>query len=253
MENDVKILDEIVFEQRNQNYGAFFLRKNYNKNLSGAMAISLLLISAVISIPLIAGYVNKGRILDKVVTIEMKTPLIKPNEKVETPKPPDAEKSKPIMAFRSPRIVDSIVETPFFPEVDSVKNGVTTDTSSGVGLVELPTTKPPVVEVLPQPLIVVEQMPEFKGGSEALYKWLAGQIKYPDIAKEINITGTVVVTFVVERDGSITGVQLLKEVAGGCSEEAVRVVKSMPAWNPGRQNGQAVRVQFNLPIKFILQ
>lgn len=100
---------------------------------------------------------------------------------------------------------------------------------------------------------VVENDPEFPGGMEALYKYLAQNIKYPQLARDNNITGRVYVTFVVERDGSITGCRVLRDIGGGCGQEAIRVVKSMPKWTPGKQRGKAVRVQFNLPVNFNLQ
>lgn len=99
---------------------------------------------------------------------------------------------------------------------------------------------------------VVENDPEFPGGVEAMYKFLAQNIKYPQLARENNITGRVFVTFVVERDGSVTGVRVLRDIGGGCGQEAVRVVKSMPKWTPGKQRGKAVRVQYNLPVNFTL-
>ena len=100
---------------------------------------------------------------------------------------------------------------------------------------------------------VVENDPEFPGGMEALYKYLAQNIKYPQLARDNNITGRVYVTFVVERDGSITGCRVLRDIGGGCGQEAIRVVKAMPKWHPGKQRGKAVRVQFNLPVNFNLQ
>ncbi len=99
---------------------------------------------------------------------------------------------------------------------------------------------------------VVENDPEFPGGVEAMYKYLAQNIKYPQLARENNITGRVYVTFVVERDGSVSGVRVLRDIGGGCGAEAVRVVKSMPKWTPGKQRGKAVRVQYNLPVNFSL-
>ncbi len=100
---------------------------------------------------------------------------------------------------------------------------------------------------------VVENDPEFPGGMEALYKYLRDNIKYPQLARDNNITGKVYVTFVVERDGSIANPRVLKDIGGGCGAEAIRVVKSMPKWKPGKQRGKAVRVQFNLPVSFNLQ
>ena len=100
---------------------------------------------------------------------------------------------------------------------------------------------------------VVENDPEFPGGMEALYKYLAQNIKYPALARDNGITGRVYVTFVVERDGSIANPKVLKDIGGGCGQEAIRVVKSMPRWTPGKQRGKAVRVQFNLPVNFNLK
>ena len=100
---------------------------------------------------------------------------------------------------------------------------------------------------------VVESMPEFPGGQTSLFQYLQKNIEYPEIAKESGIQGRVFVTFVVEEDGSVTDVRVLRGIGGGCDEEAVRVVKSMPKWNPGKQRGKPVRVQFNLPVKFTLQ
>lgn len=100
---------------------------------------------------------------------------------------------------------------------------------------------------------VVENMPEFPGGRGKLMQYLASNIKYPPYAKEAGIQGRVFINFVVERDGSITAVKVLRGIGGGCDEEAVRVVKAMPKWKPGMQRGKPVRVSFNLPVKFTLQ
>ncbi len=100
---------------------------------------------------------------------------------------------------------------------------------------------------------VVESDPSFPGGADAMYKFLYANIKYPQIAKENNITGRVFLTFVVEKDGSIANPRVLRDIGGGCGAEALRVVKSMPKWTPGKQRGKAVRVQFNLPVTFELQ
>ncbi len=104
-----------------------------------------------------------------------------------------------------------------------------------------------------QIFMVVESMPAFPGGENALNRYLAENIKYPQMAKESGIQGRVFVTFVVERDGSVTDVKVLRGIGGGCDEEAIRVVKGMPRWSAGKQRGKPVRVQFNLPIKFTLQ
>jgi protein TonB len=100
---------------------------------------------------------------------------------------------------------------------------------------------------------VVESMPEFPGGMGELMKYLAENIKYPPLAKESGIQGRVFINFVVEPDGSISNVKVLRGIGGGCDEEAVRVVAKMPKWKAGMQRGKPVRVSYNLPVKFTLQ
>lgn len=103
-----------------------------------------------------------------------------------------------------------------------------------------------------QIFMVVENAPAFPGGDAARMKFLQDNIKYPQMARESGIQGTVYVTFVVERSGAVTDVKILRGIGGGCDEEAVRVVQNMPKWEPGKQRGKPVRVQFNMPIKFTL-
>lgn len=115
---------------------------------------------------------------------------------------------------------------------------------------------PPVVEeeVVPEEEIfqIVEEMPSPKGGMEALYTFLSENIRYPYLAMESGIQGRVYVTFVVEKDGSITDVKVVRGIGGGCDEEAVRVVKALPKWNPGKQRGRPVRVLYSVPVNFTL-
>jgi len=103
-----------------------------------------------------------------------------------------------------------------------------------------------------QIFMVVEQMPSYPGGQEAMYKYIAENIKYPEEARTKGIQGKVIMTFVVEKDGSVSDVKVIRGIGSGCDEEGVRVVKGMPKWTPGKQNGEFVRVQFNLPINFAL-
>jgi len=99
---------------------------------------------------------------------------------------------------------------------------------------------------------VVEEMPEFPGGTGALMQYLGSNIKYPEQAKKESIHGRVFVNFIVEKDGKVSNVKLLRGIGGGCDEEALRVVREMPDWKPGMQDGQKVRVSYNVPINFAL-
>ena len=100
--------------------------------------------------------------------------------------------------------------------------------------------------------VVAENAPEFPGGNDSLYAYIARNIKYPETAKKEKIEGRVFVTFVIEKDGQVSSAKILRDIGGGCGEEAIRVVKNMPKWKPGTQRGNPVRFQFNLPVSFLL-
>ncbi len=109
-------------------------------------------------------------------------------------------------------------------------------------------------EVVEQEIFqIVEEMPSFPGGEQKLMEYVGKNVKYPQIARESGIKGRVFVSFVVEPDGSVSNVKVLRGIGGGCDEEAMRVVKSMPKWKPGKQRGKAVRVSYMLPVNFQLQ
>ena len=137
-------------------------------------------------------------------------------------------------------------------ENEFVVNAEVTEETKNVEIVQVKVEQEE--EVAEEPIFtVVENEPEFPGGMEALYRYLAQNIKYPQLARENGITGKVYVTFVVEKDGSIANPRILRDIGGGCGAEAIRVVKAMPKWSPGKQRGKAVRVQFNLPVNFNLK
>ena len=123
----------------------------------------------------------------------------------------------------------------------------------------IPQQEEPVYDMGPTQLAdgevanVADESPEFPGGMEGLYKYLAENIHYPEQAKTDQIQGRVFITFVVEKDGSISDAKVIRGIGGGCDEEALRVVNAMPKWTPGKQLGEPVRVQFNLPVVFKLK
>ena len=100
--------------------------------------------------------------------------------------------------------------------------------------------------------IVCDKDPVFPGGMEALYRYIEKNLRYPQEAQKAHISGKVFVTFVIEKDGSVSNVKLLRDIGGGCGEEAIRLVKAMPRWTPGKEKGKVVRTQFNLPVPFIM-
>ena len=101
--------------------------------------------------------------------------------------------------------------------------------------------------------VVAENAPEFPGGEDSLYAYIARNIVYPEAAKKEKIEGRVFVTFVIEKDGQVSSAKILRDIGGGCGEEVLRVIRTMPKWKPGTQDGKPVRVQFNLPVAFELQ
>ncbi len=115
------------------------------------------------------------------------------------------------------------------------------------------------IDVQPEPDIpevidfyIIEQKPEFPGGNETIHKWISEHLVFPKIAKENNIDGTVYVEFVIDIDGSVTDIKIIRGVDPSLENEAYRVVSMMPKWKPGKQNGKPVKVIFRLPIKFKL-
>ncbi len=100
---------------------------------------------------------------------------------------------------------------------------------------------------------IVEDMPSFPGGEGALFKYLQENIKYPPMARESGISGTVHVTFVIDQKGDIADAKVIRGIGGGCDQEALRVVQNMPKWSAGKQRGKPVRVQYNLPVRFVLR
>jgi protein TonB len=154
-----------------------------------------------------------------------------------------------------------LVEEPPPPAEEVEKAVISNKTVEGVDAVDAFIPPPPPEEVkivaIEKPkeeeiFTAVEQNPEFPGGTSAMYKFLGENIKYPASAQRANVSGRVFVKFVVEKDGSIGNVEVMKGIGFGCDEEALRVIKSMPKWNPGRQNGKNVRVFYNMPVVYKL-
>ena len=100
--------------------------------------------------------------------------------------------------------------------------------------------------------IIVEEMPHFPGGDSMMFEFLINNLQYPKYAREKDISGKVIATFVVDKDGNIKESKILKGIGGGCDEEVIRLINSMPKWTPGKQNGKNVAVQYSMPFSFNL-
>lgn len=177
------------------------------------------------------------------------------NQKIVEELPPITrqEEEKPELP-KLPKVIDFVV-------VDN-----TTDIKEDLDIVDSEVTKftaidPSVLSVAPKEVetdesvifIAPEEMPEFPGGQLALLKFLSQNIKYPAIAAETGIKGKVIVSFVVNKDGTVSGAKILRSVDASLDKEALRVVNSLPRWKPGKQGGKEVRVSYSVPINFTLQ
>lgn len=262
---------DLVFEGKNQAYGAYQLRKNTGKRNLWSIFIMLIaaaLIAAVVGANAIisaasegdaeiAADVNLSALAEKKPEVEEKAPVkieeAKPVEQVKSSikfVPPVVKEDKDVREDKELKSQDELNETKTAIGGFDVK-GNTDDADAqvlkAVEEVAQPEPKPAEDKIFD----VVEQQPTFKEGD--VRAWLARNMQYPPVAAENGIQGRVVVGFVVERDGSISHVQVLRGVDPSLDKEAVRVVKSMPKWNPGMQNGSPVRVKYNVPVQFKLQ
>lgn len=145
-----------------------------------------------------------------------------------------------------------VVEVPNEEEVEDIEINIdmldfNEPVAPPIEFVETPEEEPEVIHV------IVEEQPSFEGGLEAFYRYVAENLNYPNIAKRMDVEGKVFLSFVIDKDGSITQVEVLKGIGAGCDEEAVRVLENAPKWNPGKQRGKPVKVRMHLPIVFALK
>lgn len=248
----------IVFENRNKEYGGFILRQKYQKRIVMSLIIATTGLALAIAIPMVISYLNKVVANREAKNTEAITLAEPPPIDKSTPPPPPVIPPPPVqqtIKFTPPKVVkdEEAQEPP--PTQEEVKDvQVSTVTQEGdKDIVDIPDDA--VVGDPEEGKIFqfVEEPPLFPGGDDKLFEYLSKNIKYPTIAKENNIQGRVYVTFVVDKDGKVKDAKVLRGIGGGCDEEALRVVKNMPEWKPGRQNGRSVLVQYNLPVLFNLK
>ena len=278
---------DIVFEGRNQAYGAYQLRKGTSKrNIWSMVFVAAVAALAYVGLSAYNSYqeAEKARFEAEMEAslLEQKKEAKVERKKTEAPKVEKTqqvvEKVKSSIAFTPPVIKkDSEVK----PEEELKSQEELKENKTAIGVfnvqgndegAEVLKAKEIIVQEVEQPkqpveetaapaavveetkvFDVVEQMPSYPGGMGALMQYLGSHIKYPAVAEENGIQGRVICTFVVERDGSITDVKVARSVDPSLDKEAVRVVSSMPKWIPGKQNGSAVRVKYTLPVTFKLQ
>ncbi|MDU1905422.1 MAG: TonB family protein [Dysgonomonas sp.] len=264
---------DIIFEGRNKQYGAYYLRETSSKRHVVALFASLVFVGVVAAIPSFLDAVkpNKENLGGVEQAFELSN-LNNPEEQVpeeniirqETAPPPPPLKAT--IQFTPPVITeDSKVneekEMKSIEELNEKKDiQISIATVEGstdknaVDIAELKEHKVIVEEKEPEkPFVSVEQMPQFPGGDAELMRFIGSNLKYPTIAAENGIEGRVVIRFVVSKDGAVTDAQVVRSLDPSCDKEAIRVVKSMPKWVPGKQNGRNVPVYYTLPVLFKLQ
>ena len=269
---------ELVFEGRNKAYGAYDLRaKSGRRHLYAIIdiIIGIIIIGVLIGIFLAAqeSIKNSFAVEEDLVTelSELKKEEVKKEEKkVEIPQEQKQEIQKVAVkasiAFTVPEIVDQVDDTKKLKNQEELNRSNISiasqdyegDSKDGINIDDLRDnqsaggTSAPVEEEATV-YNVVEQMPQFPGGEAALLKYVATHLKYPAIAMEQEISGVVTLRFVVLEDGSVGDVIIMKSLEKHCDEEAKRVVKSLPRFIPGKQQGKAVRVWYTLPVRYVLQ
>lgn len=256
-------MDDIVFERRNKSYGAYILRKDFGKHVVFALLVCIAVGALAIGVPeLIKLLSPKEEVILAPKPKVSIADLAPPPPIQETPPPPLVRLPPPpkdVIKFLPPKVTEKDVpEEEEMPTIDEVKKAdvIGSETIEGPGDVVF--DEPPVEvstgeeEAAPTIFTVVEQMPEFPGGQEALLKFMSKNTRYPEDAQRREIQGVVYLSFVVDQEGKINDIVVQKGISKDCDEEAVRVVKKMPPWKPGKQSGRAVQVRFSLPFRFKL-
>jgi protein TonB len=256
MKQKVDSFDDIVFEHRNKEYGAYDLRKRYSKRATIALSVALFIILIAVGVPLIASIMRQNayqKNMEKIATMEMESIKMDKDE-IAPPPPPPPPPAIQEVKFVAPKIVDTLteeeVELATTEELSESANTGPVDTVQQV--IEIIEEEEPIVdEVFEQ--YNIQEKPMFPGGEGELMKYLLSNVNYPDVARENGIEGTVYIRFVVTKSGKVGETQVMKSADPLLDEAALKVVKSLPTWSPGKINGNAVNVWFIVPIKFKLE
>ena len=252
--------DDLIFEKRNKEYGAYQLRRRYNKVVGSGIIISSLIFSLIIIIPFLKKPESDRMVRagSNYINVQMDY-LAPPREQIyipPAPPPPGASQNLEVVKYVPPVVVDTVLaaEKEFVTtdvalastsdeELDEIGAGGTgDDLLSGYG-----------GEYTDEPFFLVEVMPSFRGGDINKFRdWVQKRTNYPQEAILNRIQGRVALTFIVEPDGSVTNVTVLKGVHPIIDDEAVKAIQASPKWNPGLQRGQPVRVRYSMWLTFVI-
>ncbi len=261
---------DVVFAGRNQAYGAYVLRKENPKTTSKALIIGGILFALLISSPVIIKYikgfvpVKKERVIETEVVLTPPPPV----DEQAPPPPPPPEPPRPKVdqvRFPPPVVVPAEEvreeEPPTQQELAVKDPGQKTlegDPNAEIRIDEPVGTAPPTEAAIVEDNSVhdfasIEVQPSFPGGMDKFYGYVAKNFNYPAAARENGVSGRIIMSFVVEKDGSLTDIKVLRDLGMGTGDEAIRLLKKSPKWSPGVQNGRNVRVQYTLPIMLNLE
>ncbi|MBI3520664.1 MAG: energy transducer TonB [Bacteroidetes bacterium] len=264
--NNANKLNDIIFQNRNKNYGAYAIRSSYDDSLKKSLLymmsiVALLFGSVIINNKLNAISENENPAIFEDPAIEpltYSTPV-----DLTPPKQPEPQHN---MNAAAPSgaigtvINDDAVESASV-NIDNPISGTGTETATGTSPTGTETSsitsihiESPPATVPTEVVVVADEMPEFEGGTTGLMRYIAQNIVYPPVAREIGQEGTVYVSFVVSEVGTVEGVKVMRGIGYGCDEEVVRVVSKMPKWKKvGKNAGHAVKVRYNIPVSFKLK
>jgi len=262
-------LADIVFEPRNKAYGAYDLRQKYVRNTQRALLIGVALFCSGLALPSVLDRLRptappqymREVTLERIQTPPKEEPIITP------PRQEPIRQEVPQQRYLVPEVTQDAPDDVAVPTTEELKDATPSDRTvegdPAAEVVEAPqeTAAGPTKEEksigverrTDEPFTVVEQWPEFRNGQSGLAAFLQKNLRYPAEASRAGIAGRVYVAFVVNADGSIVDAQVTKGIGFGCDEEALRVIRLMPRWKPGKQSGQPVRVRFTMPIVFALE
>ncbi len=257
MKNNNESFDDIIFENRNKEYGAYDLRKRYANRGALAFAISLFILFTAVGWPLLASIMSTGGYLGPIVPFDEITlsGVLMEKPEVMPPRLPEPPKVNKPPVFEVPNIVDSItnIEEEMLPNelFGDIKNAPLGDTGRYIPE-KIEIEKEPMVEKIVD-IFELNEKPIFPDGDAGIIRYIAENTKYPLSALENNIEGTVYIRFVVTKNGDIGDAKVMRQVDQSLELEAIRVVESMPKWIPGKINGTPVNVWFIIPVKFELR
>ncbi len=254
---NVTDFDDLVFENRNRDYGAYQLRKRYFRALFTGLIVAVAVALISVLIPFLSRpddeYVVSGgfgySVSVQMENLELPEQIYVP----PAPAPPAASRPAESVEYVPPVVVDSIIpldSSPVATDVALASSGddLTEGPGSGFGEDLIPGG---TGEGLEEPLFLVEVMPTFRGGDLTKFReWVGKRTNYPEEAINAKLRGTVFLTFIVEKDGSVSNVTVIKGVHPLLDEEAIKAISESPKWSPGLQRGQPVRVRFQIPLTF---